>query len=813
MANSLTKFGISLSVLIFFILILNNPIGNGPPLGKFLSPYTGYAKLIKSDMLPIGELTLDGLKEPVEIVWDSLRIPHIFAQNENDLYFVQGYIMAFDRLWQMEFQTHAASGRLSEIIGEKALGHDQFQRRIGMVYGAKNTLKVLTQDTEYFPNILSFTNGINAYINSLSESQYPLEYKILDYSPEMWTPLKTCILLKSMAWMLTGRSTDLAYSKIANDFGIETLEELFPVFPKEYDPIIPRGTPFNFNPIKLNEPTNLYRTSLDLSQKILQPPDAIGSNNWAISGSRTQSGNTILSNDPHLGLNLPSIWYMMHLNTPNQNVMGVTIPGAPGIILGFNDNISWGATNGYDDVMDWYDITFKDSTQTKYLYKNEWIDTRKEIEKIVIKGKPAFYDTITYTHHGPVVWDYLNQTPALGKTQIKFGVKQTSAGRALRWLAHDPSNEIRALYMVNKAENYNQFTDALKTYTCPGQNFAYADVNGNIAIWHSGNQPAKWEGQGMLIMDGSNPQYDWQAIIPHLQKPHILNPERGYVSSANQNVTDEDYPYYLSSFFWMSYRGSEINEKLNDLKSTNVKEIKKLQFDNTNRKAKNILPVLVNLLKPETLSSDENKWLQLMKNWNFQNSKESIEASFFQLWSDYLEHETWADELGFGEEQYLWPYFNQLDEMIRFQPASKWFDNVNTPNKETLIETSYNSFIKTVSDFNNFNLYQQKWKNFQGTDILHIAKIPGLSRMNLQTSGGPDIINATKKREGPSWRLVIEMDGDNLQPFGIYPGGQSGYPGSIYYDNFINDWVNEKFYKLSFPSKSSEIEGNYLICK
>jgi penicillin amidase len=462
--------------------------------------------------------------------------------------------------------------------------------------------------------------------------------------------------------------------------------------------------------------------------------------------------------------------------------------------------------------MDWYDITFKDSTQSEYRYKNKWKSTQKVIEEIKIKGQPAFYDTVTYTHHGPVVWDHLNQTPALGKSLAHHSVRQTAEGRALRWLAHDASNELRSLYLVNRAENYFQFVDALETYTCPGQNFVYADVNGNIAIWHSGNQPAKWDGQGMLIMDGNDPTHDWQAIIPHEQKPHILNPKRGYVSSANQHVTDGDYPYFLSSFFWMSYRGAQINRQLDKLKSANVDDMKQLQFDITNGKARNVLPVLLNILHAEKLSDDANLWLSTMKAWDYQNSKLSKEASFFDTWQKHLEYETWADEFGHGDDQYLWPYFNQLDEMIRFQPASKWFDNTTTAKKETLVDICYNAFNQTVAEINKLDSTQMEWQNFQGTDILHIAKIPGMGRINLQTSGGADIINATRLREGPSWRLVIEMD-DNLQPFGIYPGGQSGYPGSVHYDDYINDWVDEKFYELPFGNTVNDIEGSHLLCK
>jgi penicillin amidase len=262
----------------------------------------------------------------------------------------------------------------------------------------------------------------------------------------------------------------------------------------------------------------------------------------------------------------------------------------------------------------------------------------------------------------------------------------------------------------------------------------------------------------------------------------------------------------------MSYRASQINQQLDQLKSADVDDMKQLQFDNTNGKAKNVLPVLLNILQSEQLSDDANQWLTIMKAWDYKNTKLSTEASFFDTWRKKIEYETWADEFGQGDNQYLWPYFNQLDEMIRFQPASKWFDNQHTSKKETLVEICYTAFNQTVLELNALDPTQREWQNFQGTDILHIAKIPGMGRVDLQTSGGVDIINATRLREGPSWRLVIEMD-DDLQPFGIYPGGQSGYPGSVHYDDYVNDWVDEKFYELPFGKSANEIEGTHLLCK
>ncbi|HIG51661.1 MAG TPA: penicillin acylase family protein, partial [Candidatus Marinimicrobia bacterium] len=245
------------------IWVLNTRIGTLPPLGKFLDPFHGYLALVDSDDLKRLHMDTPQLESPVTVIFDSLRIPHIFAENDIDLYFAQGYIMASERLWQMEFQTHAAGGRLSEIVGEKALAYDRFQRRVGMVFGAENSANALKKDAELSKLENAFTEGINAYIASLPKDQYPLEYKILDYAPEPWTPLKTSLLLKYMAWMLTGRNTELTYTRMWNEMGQDVVEELFPIYPWFVDPIIPPGTKYDFNPLPLDQPPNLYQSKAD----------------------------------------------------------------------------------------------------------------------------------------------------------------------------------------------------------------------------------------------------------------------------------------------------------------------------------------------------------------------------------------------------------------------------------------------------------------------------------------------------------------------------------------------------------------------
>ena len=807
---------IGIGLVLSIILLLDNKTILPIPLGKLLNPFSGYPALIDSDKLPSGIITSSNLIDTVNVKWDYLRIPHIQAKNELDLYFMQGYIMAFDRLWQMEFQIHAAAGRISEIVGKEALDFDRFQRRIGMIYGAKNTLEEMKKNDSLYARLESFTNGINLYITSLNKNKYPIEYKILDYKPELWTPLKTVLLLKSMAWGLTNRTTDLEYTKILNDFGIEVIEELFPIFPHDYTPIIPRNTNFNLNPYEKLPPEKLYKSKHYKTNTSNNRNSSLGSNNWVLSGKRTKNKVPILSNDPHLNLTLPSIWYLMHLQCPTINVMGVTLPGAPGIIIGFNENISWGVTNGYDDSMDWYDINFfpHDAKRSEYLYDNQWISTDQVIEKIKIKGAPAFYDTVIYTHHGPVVWDYQYQGEHIANIKENTGI-------ALKWLAHDNTNELLSFYLLNKASNYDEFKESLTTYVCPGQNFIYSDINGNIAIFHAGKNPIKWERQGMFILDGTNSYYDWDDYIPFDDRPHIINPIKGYLSSANQNPVDKNYPYYLSEYFAPSYRTNQINIRLDTLYKATIDDMVDIQLDNTSRIAKNILPKLLPLVdvKEDTTNLKQNviDILAILKKWNYRYDKELIAPSFFEYWINEIRKNTWSDDFGNNNTEYIWPEINKLEELIIYNPNSKWFDDKNTSEIETLSEICNKSFYDTMFELKISlkNIEQEdqnnlKWKNFRGTNIIHLAKIPGFSNLNLKTSGAEDIINATRLNDGPSWRYIIEMD----KPYiikGIYPGGQSGYPGSIYYDNFVQDWVDGEYYDLIF-SKNNEFKGTELKC-
>jgi len=799
------KFILTFGATFGLVIALNIKIGLLPPLGKFLDPFHGFWKNAETGKMKENQtLQLSSLNGPVTILYDDRQIPHIFAENDHDLYFAQGYVTAKDRLWQMEFQTHAAAGRLSEIVGHRALEYDRFQRRIGMLSGAQNSLKAMESDPVILEVVLAYTAGVNAFIEALDPKDYPVEYKILDYAPEPWTTLKCALLLKYMAWMLTGYASDLQMSNTLAKFGKETVEDLFPYYPKNMQPVIPEGTPWNFIPQPIKKPKTEFTPKI--TNKILsyEANPATGSNNWAVSGSKTASGFPILANDPHLEMNLPSIWYEMQLVSPSVNVYGVSLPGAPNIVIGFNEKIAWGVTNGEADVMDFYEITFKDSTLTEYWHDHKWQKTRKVVEEIRVKGAGTVVDTVIYTHHGPIPYN-INEKPFNRRVPVLH---------ALRWLGHDPSNEARTFYELDHAENYGDYVDALSHYICPAQNFVFADASGDIAIWHNGKFPAKWRGQGKFIGDGSDPLYDWQGWVPHSQNPHIKNPSRGFVSSANQNATDLTYPYYLNWSYAPHYRSSRINQRLTEIEKITPDDFRKLQLDTRNLFAESVVPALLNILNESSLSPEELRMFQELSSWDFFNDADKIAPTIFKNWWRKLYRGIWADEFG-GEGTYFrFPSRARTVQMIVEEPLAKWFDNIKTSEVETLRDLARTSFNATYSELSDsFGEMNESWQwgRYKGTDIIHLARIPGFGRLDLDVGGDAGIVNATSTIWGPSWRMVVAL-GPKVKAWGIYPGGQSGNPGSPHYDDFVDEWVQGELAELLFL-KSEDSEHQRIVSK
>jgi penicillin amidase len=777
------------SLMLFWALSI--PLGPAPPLGPLLNPSSGFwanageAASVNQTI----DIPGDAVSDSVSIYFDKHRIPHIFAANDRDLYFAQGYITARDRLWQMEFQTYAAAGRLSEIIGERTLNYDRYQRRIGMVYAAEKALKEMLEDEATATAVRAYSDGVNAWINQLDPAQYPVEYKVLDYNPERWTALKTALLLKYMTYTLASSNSDLRMSNTRAYFGDAFIKNVLDIKPELNDPTISGSKDWNFKPLEAQKPDSAFIPSIVNDVQPFQPDPRNGSNNWAVSGGKTASSYPILANDPHLNMTLPSIWYAMQLHSPNRNTMGATLPGAPAVIVGFNEDVAWGTTNVGADVWDWYQIAFRDSSLAEYRYDGEWKSTRKRIEKIKIKGQETLTDTVIYTHHGPVTQNF-------GGEPLRTEIPKY---HAMRWIAYEKSNEMKYFLEVNRAAGYDDYRAALKHFESPAQNWVFADST-NIALTVAGKYPLKWNEQGRFISDGSDPRYDWQDWIPFEQIPFQKNPKREFVSSANQDPTGDSYPYYFDAEFAPFERGRRINDQLAAMDDITPEDIQQLQMDTYSYHAATILPLMLERLRTDTLSETGQKAYETLQSWDFYYEGERIAPSFFDHWWDAFDDDIWEDEYNTTELPLEWPARDQTVVFIKNNPKSKWIDDVSTPQKETLsdlVNRSFHSTIETLeNDHGSFGDSWQ-WGYVSNTDIGHVGQIPGFGRSNIFTGGTGAAINAVRGSHGPSWRMIVEL-GPQVKARGIYPGGQSGNPGSPYYDDMIDEWRDGKLYPLWF---------------
>ncbi|HRQ51667.1 MAG TPA: penicillin acylase family protein, partial [Agriterribacter sp.] len=712
------------------------------PLGSFLSPQHGIwqnAEPVKQHFN--ARLHFSELKGKSTVYLDDRLVPHIVADNEEDACFLQGYLHARFRLWQMEFQTYAAAGRISEIVGDKAVDFDRGRRRLGMVYAAENMLKEMEANPLSKAQADSYTAGVNAYIASLPESRLPVEYKLLGYKPEKWSNLKTALFVKQMAQTLSGFSDDLPLTKAKAFFGDEALRILFPQVSDSLDPVIPKGTlfpPASVNPVAPAHTDSVYiNTVPGALQEIEKPNPRNGSNNWAVSGA------PILCNDPHLDLSFPSIWYEMQVTTPTMNAYGVSFPGAPGIIIGFNDSIAFGFTNSERDVMDYYAIRFKDGTKAQYWFDSAWKNSELRIETIKVKGRPVVYDTVAYTVFGPVVYDEsFPSSTAPG------------AALALRWKAHDPSNELLTWYYLNRANNYNDYKNALQYFTNPAHNVVFASKAGDIAIWQQGVLPALWNRQGLYVMPGEDSSYMWQGFIPADENPHILNPERGFVSSANQRPADSTYPYFIPGYYDL-YRGIAINRELHALHNVTADDMMKLQNDNYNVFAETARPLLLKYINDSSLNENEKKYLDIVSGWSLYNNINERGATIFKLWYDNLEKQVWNDEFEKAGITRLRPSAKTLTEALLRDTAFSYIDNINTPERETIsdvITAAYKQAAKTADSLSTVN--RLTWGSNKNTSIYHLlgeAMMP-FARTGLPVGGGAHIINAMQHNHGPSWR-------------------------------------------------------------
>ncbi len=783
----LAIFGI---LTIGLIIILNTSWVLQAPLGKLLAPQSGlWQNAEAADKDYSMDLSLPGLAGPAEVYFDERLVPHVFVENESDGLFIQGFLHARFRLWQMDFQTYAAAGRLSEIVGQRALPLDRSMRRLGMTYAAENSLRAMEADPQTLAALNSYTAGVNAFIHTLTESDYPFEYKLLGYHPEEWSNLKSALLLKYMSYDLTGHENDFEYTNARSVFSAGDFDKLYPVIMDSLDPIVPAGTAFPVTgvlPVIPASADSLYFPKPDSVFVTSEQPDADnGSNNWAVSGVKTQSGAPILCNDPHLGLNLPSIWYEMQIHTPEYNAYGATIPGSPGIIIGFNGNCAFGFTNAMRDVKDYYEIKFRDGSRKEYFFDSAWKSAEFRNEIIKVKGGPDFIDSVAYTLFGPVQFD--NKFPG--------SILNNDKSYAVRWKAHDASNDLKTFLLLDRAKTYDDYLAAIKYLHTPGQNCIFANKQGDIAIWDQGEFPAKWKRQGDFVMPGTDSSFMWQGNIPQEENPHLVNPERGFVSSANQLPANTAYPYYLGGSF-PPYRALEINRRLSGMSRVTPEDMMKLQTDNYNIFAEMALPLLLKNVDEKSINSEEKLYLQAFKEWNYNNGISSKAATMFVLLWDSLGHKIWNDEFHKSTLSLMQPYESTLLNNLLKDSAFSFVDDINTPQVEALPQVVTNVFKDLVPVYKKLDSRQKlEWGAYKDTRIQHLARLDPLSRLHLPVGGGTNCINATKAQHGPSWRMVVNLTADT-EAWAVYPGGQSGNPGSRFYDDLVNTWAKGEYNKL-----------------
>jgi len=801
---------------------LDNRHGAFPALGKLLSPFAGFWLNGGRDDAPPESLEVPGLFDEVRVVWDARHVPHIFAGNDHDLYLAQGYVAASLRLWQMEFQAFYTAGRISEVVGPAGLRNDRLNRRRGLLWAAENAVQAFRAEPKVRESVEAFTAGVNAYIDGLGRRRLPVEYKILDYRPEPWTEVKCALLLKGMSYTLAFGHQEAAMTWMKEALGEEAVDELFPFFPPLVDPVIPPGTPLDFEPPAPPPPGGAKdpgRAAGGESPASGTPPgppvfpgrpDAfrpepmsfrtgpgVGSNNWAVSGERTRDGFPILCNDMHLALALPAIWYEVQLSAPGVNVCGVAFPAAPTVIAGFNGSVAWGFTNGTDDVLDWYRITFRDESRAEYLYGGEWRKTAVREEAIKVRGGGTFRDRVIYTHFGPVVRlkDEKDVAPA-----------NVPPDAALRWLAHDPSNELMTLYALNRARGYADFVEALKDWDCPSQNIVYADRDGTIAIWHNGKFPLRRKGQGRYILDGSDPADEWRGWVPRGHVPHVKDPERGFVSSANQLYADAGYPYYLGWDYAPYERGARINELLAAARGVTPADMVRMQADVFDVRARAVLPVLLGLVQRSAETETEKKAFEELRSWTFEARASLIAPTVFREFWLELNRLTWDDEKRDGVPWMVRPASQVMVDLVVDRPESIYFDDRTTPGRESLAGLAGQAFRGAVGSLEKrFGRMGDAWRwgKAKATRVDHLGQIPGFGREGLEADGAGHVINAIDSGWAPSWRMVVEL-GPEVRAWGVYPGGQSGNPGSRFYADFIDDWASGKPYELVFLGSADE---------
>lgn len=811
-----------------------------------------------------GEISVAGLREQVEILRDAGGVPHIYASNLYDLLFAQGFTHAQDRWWQMEFFRRIGRGEIQELTGQNrsVMGQDVFIRTASWRHAAEQDLANLDADT--LANLQAFADGVNAYIGNRPASDLALEYNLLGVTGvniplKPWEPLDTLVWAKVMAWDLGGNMdaeqilpalqeavTPAMYDLYAMGFPfgsdkptIIQLEDLAQMQERGQLPAsaaLPTSAP-NSASAPVNTRAEGFAGNFDIRRGMAFAKGAdIGSNNWTVHGDKTASGKPLLADDPHLGIQMPSIWYEigLHCQPVSEacpiNARGLTFATNPGVVIGHNDQIAWGVTNVGWDTQDLFEIEINPENELQYRWNGEWRDITVR-EEIIRYGDSSETTTlqVRMTHLGPIINDN-----RLDENGVPTGFNNSNP-QVLRWTAYEPSTLMRSIFKLNTAQNFEQFREALRDWDAPAQNFVYADVDGNIGYQTPSNVPVRAEGHtGQVPVQVNSDEQDWRGYIPFENLPTVLNPERGYVATANQALVPLEYfdliktqlidtfgadSNYVFGVQWAAgYRGQRIVEMLEASDAHDVQTFRAIHGDNKFILAEEIAPALAQIDMGDATLNELRDW---MLEWDYQMHMDSAPAALFGVFWQELVTATFDDQMPEGEEGNNSGQGMLVIRELMNDPENAWWDDSKTPleteGRDATVARAFKLAVERIQTALGTDRAKWRWGALHtATFVSNPLGLSGISliedmvnRGPFETSGGSEIVNATGWRDDltlssvPSMRIIVDLS-DFDKSLIIHTTGQSGHPFSPQYADMTDEWRNIEYRPMRFSRAAVE---------
>jgi penicillin amidase len=770
-----------------------------------LDPANGVWAATRTAELPADAVgAIAGLSGETRVVYDDRAVPHIFASSVADAYRALGFVVARDRLFQLELSARAGGGSLTELVGARALEVDRDTRASGMPASAQERLHRLDSTGSSFKLASAYVDGVNAFISTLAPRDYPIEYKLLGRVPKRMEMVDIFHLLNRMGATLASSSDELTHLEASARVGRAAADALFPAHAPIVEPIQPNGSSSaRFDGVPIPAPgapdeeavAMLQATpARSLSHLMAFAPqrgdDAVGSNNWAVGRARSASHQALLAGDPHLELTLPSIWYEAHLIVPDTlDVYGVTIPGAPGIIIGFTKAVAWTFTNTGADVMDYYvekvDIP---EAPTRYQVDGEWRSLTMRAESYVDPaGHLLKTDTLRFTHRGP-----------MRRVEGKW--------ISTRWTVLESMRVLEGFDAAARAATSDAMLDAMAAlYDSPAQNMLAADTAGTIGIRSTGRYPLRpATGRGDVLRDGSQSASDWTGNWPVKDCPQAIRPAQGFLVSANQEPIDPRVqPRYLGANWERPWRAMNINRLLRADSAVTPDAMRRMQSDPGSARADLFIPAFLDAARASTVDAGATKAAALLNEWDRRYTRENRRAVLFEEMMRQLSLRLW-DELRTDTTDNPIPT-DMMTALLLRDSASTWWDDRATSTSErrdALLRAVMSSALDSViarrgppSDD------RWRWDRVRFANIHHLLRISPFSRLEIPVQGGSATIwpSTGDGRHGPSWRMVVEMSTPR-RAWATYPGGQSGNPLSTRYDDRLAAWREGRLDSLRVPA-------------